>query len=161
MKKAPQHRKGAHWDSDETAYLRKRVKEGATDLEIGIEMGTSANSVKNARQRYIATKRNSPWNKKKDKLLVEMRNNGHKWTDIAKHFGLTDNQCQGRYCRLQSGISQEEAPTPEETTPDEQQRVIDAQLRRAENAARMKDYRNAIAQKSPPPTWKPGNPVTW
>ena len=169
---APQRVFGSLWSKEELGYIVKRKKEGASDKEIGFEMGATRKAIQDTRRKHkIKERKTVKWTKELDSEIVDLRASGCTWEEIGETLGgFTSTQCASRYQRLVAAGKVEDiasdaavlrdirAPTPEDA-----RRAMDAEMLRAENAGRMKSYvrRTIDSARNPPRNWSPGDPVTW
>jgi len=174
--KAPQHKQCSTWTGEEVAYLHKRCDDGASDAEIAKEMGTTPSAIKGARataglpSNRTGRPQRINWTKDMDDTLLRMRSLDERWVDIGDALGLKDDACRSRYNRLKAKGLAPESYTEDDLpfladisapTPEEHRRAFDAEMLRAENAARAAEYRRVLKRSAPPADWQPGDPATW
>lgn len=100
-----EERKG--WSEREKDYLRKAYALGQTDTEIAADIGRTVSSVRAKRYALDLGSKGrckKHWNKREDKKLLKLIEEGFSSADIAKKLGRTAHGVQARRLKLRKEV---------------------------------------------------------
>lgn len=95
------------WSEREKDYLRKAYALGQTDTEIAADMGRTVSSVRAKRYALDLGSKGrckKHWNKREDKKLLKLIEEGFSSADIAKKLGRTAHGVQARRLKLRKEV---------------------------------------------------------